>query len=90
MGKISKLNNHEHNFTNSSVYFRPASLCAARDMGHLLCKSTTNTNTSLLTVSKETFDVYSKILIKHIGKLGGKRAAVLVFKRTVHLVATRE
>jgi hypothetical protein len=76
MGRVSKLKNHEHNFTNPSVYFRHASLCAARDMGHLLCKSKTNTNTSLLTVSKETFDVYFEILIKHIGKLRGKRAAV--------------
>lgn len=61
---------------NSSVYFRPASLCAAGDIGHLLCKSTTNTNTSLLTVFKETFDVYSEIPIKHIDKLRGKRAAL--------------
>jgi len=61
---------------NSSVYFRPASLCAAGDMGHLLCKSTSNKNTSLLTVSKETFDVYSEIPVKHIGKLRAKRAAV--------------
>jgi hypothetical protein len=61
---------------NSSVYFRPASLCAAGDIGHLLWKRTTNT--SLLTVFKEIFDVYSEIPIKHIDKLRGKRAAVFV------------
>jgi len=37
---------------NSSVYLRSVSLCAAGDIGHLLCKSKTNTNTSLLTIFK--------------------------------------
>jgi len=61
---------------NSSVYFRPASLCAAGDIGHLPCKSTTNTITILWTVVTERFDVYSEFPIKHIDKLRGKRAAV--------------
>jgi hypothetical protein len=76
MGGVSKLNNHEHNFMNSSVYFRPASLCTAADTGHLLCKSIINTNVILLTVVKERFDIYSEFLIKYIDKLRGKRAAV--------------
>jgi hypothetical protein len=75
---------------NSSVYFRAVSLCAAGDIGHLLCKNTTNTNTYLLTVFKEIFDVFSDIPIKYIDKLGGKRAADLMFKKTVHVVATRQ
>lgn len=61
---------------NSSVYFSHASLCTAGDTGHLPCKSTTNTITILLTVVKETCDVYSEFPIKHIDKLSGKRAAV--------------
>jgi hypothetical protein len=62
---------------NSSVYFRPASLLAARNRGHsVLFKRTPNTNTGLLKVFKETLDIHSETPIKRINTLRGKSAEV--------------